>query len=322
MKQTSKFMSFVQNLYCRIQDDEVPAMGAQLTYYLILSFFPFLIFLISLINFTPLTSGEIINGIMRVLPTTSFTTITDVLAQIQQAKSPTLLSIGGIAAIWSASKGVDAIVKGLNKAYDEEETRPFWKVKGLSVLFTIVLGLVILSSFVLLIFGKIIGEQIFKFIHLPGFFTILWAIAQIVIPLAIMAAVFTGLYAIGPNRHLKIKEVLPGALFTTIGWVATSLLFSFYVNNFGNYTKTYGSLGGVIVLLTWMYLSSTVIIMGGEINATLAFDREGKTKAACKKFSLPLSKLWNRNKKQPLPETIKPLYARDDRELAAAKQER
>ncbi|WP_426449891.1 YihY/virulence factor BrkB family protein [Paenibacillus sp. S-38] len=287
-----KLRLFAESLYCRFQDDEVPAMGAQLTYYLILSFFPFLIFLIAVLSFTDLTAKDAIDSISQVLPDLSTQTIRDAFSEIQKSQSGSLLSIGLLATLWSASNGVSAVIKSLNKAYDAEEDRPFWKVKLISIAFTLVLAVVIVFAFVMLVFGRLIGETIYKFVHLPGSFDVIWGIAQYAIPLVTMIVVFMLLYSYVPNLRLTFKEVLPGAVFATFGWVVTSLLFSFYVNNFGNYTKTYGSIGGIIVLLTWLYLSSIIIILGGEINATLHFDRNGKQKAACKKFalSLPLGK--------------------------------
>jgi membrane protein len=193
-----------------------------------------------------------------------------------------------IATIWAASNGINAMIKGLNKAYDEEENRPFWKVRGISLLATLFLAVVILMSVFLLIFGKSIGEYLFKWMNYPDGFELIWGILKYAIPLIALMAVFTLLYWITPNRRLTFKEVLPGAIFTTLGWIISSLLFSFYVNQFGNYTKTYGSLGGVIVLLIWLYLSSIIIIFGGEINATLAFSKDGKSKRECKKFGIDI----------------------------------
>lgn len=306
---------FAQNLYCRFQDDEVPALGAQLTYYLILSFFPFLIFLVALISFTPLSTDQIIKGITAVMPRSSNNTVVQVLNEIQNSRSGALLSIGILGTIWSSSKGVDAVMKAVNKAYDQAEDRPYWKTKGMSVLFTFVLALAIILTFGMLIFGKWIGEQIFRFFDAPGYFEVLWSVAKYAIPLLIMATVFMLLYKYIPNIRLKFKEVLPGALFTTFGWILTSVLFSFYVNNFGNYTKTYGSLGGIIVLLTWLYISSIIIVIGGEINATLHFDRNGLTKPTCKKFALekiPFLKTKLKEDPNGPPLVIKPLYEKGE----------
>lgn len=274
------------NLYCRFQDDEVPALSAQLTYYLILSFFPFLIFMITVLSFVNMNVEEVIRFITKVLPEISTKTIVDVYEEINRSKSGSLLSFGIIATIWSASSGISAVIKALNKAYDVEEDRAYWKVKGLSVVFTIVLAIVITMSFFMLIFGRVIGEHAYKFVHLPGNFIEVWAFGQYIIPLTIMTIVFALIYAIMPNLRLKISEVISGALFATFGWVITSLLFSFYVNTFGNYSKTYGSIGGIIVLLIWLYLSSIIIILGGEINAALYFHKKGLKKPVCKKFSL------------------------------------
>jgi membrane protein len=103
-----------------------------------------------------------------------------------------------------------------------------------------------------------------------------------------MFIVFIFLYQIAPNRRLSIRDVIPGALFTSLGWIVTSVLFAFYVNHWGTYTKIYGSIGGIIVLLIWLNISSIIILLGGEINATLSFIREGKIKQSCKKFTLSL----------------------------------
>jgi membrane protein len=295
-KKRMRIIPFIRNLYCRFEDDEVPAMGAQLTYYLILSFFPFLIFLIALLSFTDLNAQEALKSITRVMPNMSNKVILDSFAEIQRSKSGSLLSIGILAALWSASSGINAVIKALNKAYDAEEDRPFWQAKLLSIVFTIVLAIVIILSFFMLIFGELIGEAIYKFVSLPGSFQTIWSMAQYIIPLTIMIIVFIALYLYLPNIRLKVKEVLPGAIFATVGWIITSVLFSFYVNNFSSYSKTYGSIGGVIVLLTWLYLSSMIILLGGEVNATLHFDREGKKKETCKTFSLKIPFFKNSKK--------------------------
>ncbi|MEK0316457.1 YihY/virulence factor BrkB family protein [Cohnella sp. 56] len=295
-KTKKKTLRFAENLYCRFQDDEVPAMGAQLTYYLILAIFPFMIFLVSLIGFTPFTTWDLLDATKKVLPQTNSKVLVDWITNVQNNRSGALLSFGIIGSLWSASSGINAIIKALNKAYDEPETRPFWKVKGLSLIVTIVMTLVLVCSLALLVFGRQLGEWIFKTFSLPDFFDELWAVAQFVIPIVIIALVFTAMYKYVPNRHLKFKEVLPGAIVATVGWIAASGLFAFYVSNFGNYTKTYGSLGGVIVLLTWLYISSIIIVLGGEVNATLAFDREGKTKPECKKYTHSITNAWNKTK--------------------------
>ncbi|MBD2844654.1 YihY/virulence factor BrkB family protein [Paenibacillus sp. IB182496] len=287
-KSRVSFGDFVQELYSRFQDDEVPALGAQLTYYLILAFFPFLIFLVTVIGYTQVSEQEVIDAIASFMPADSATMVTTILDEVRENGSGTLLSVGMLATFWAASNGINAIIKGLNKAYDEEENRPFWKVRGISLLSTVVLALIIITSMLMLIFGQVIGEQVFRLLNYPSGFDPVWTIAQYIIPLLIMVGVFMLLYKITPNRFLTFRDVLPGSLFATLGWIVTSLAFSFYVSQFGNYSKTYGSIGGIIVLLIWLYLSSIIILLGGEINAALAFIREGKRKQSSKAFALDL----------------------------------
>ncbi|WP_159884213.1 YihY/virulence factor BrkB family protein [Paenibacillus puerhi] len=281
-----KIWDFIQTIICRFEDDDLPALSAQLTYYLILSFFPFLIFSGAVLSFTDIGTTDAIERLALILPEMSYRMIAGVLDEIEGAKSGSLLSFGLIATVWSASNGVNAIIKGINKAYDQEENRPFWLVRLLSLLATVGLAVAIMLSFVTLVFGKMIGEWIYKLVHIESDFSLLWGVLQYVIPLVVLWILFVLVYAYLPNVRLKFKGVIPGAAFATFGWIAVSLLFSFYVNQFGNYTKTYGSLGGIIVLLIWLYLSSMIILLGGEINATLHFMRTGQTKPPCKSFAL------------------------------------
>ncbi len=273
MKRNAKLISFFKNMYCRFRDDDVPALGAQLTYYFILSFFPFLIFVVSLLSFVQLSGDGAVAELIRLLPAQTGEAINGILEEVTGNGSGTLLSVGMIGTLWSASNGVNAVIKGINKAYDVEETRPFWKVRAISLGATIVLALVIMLAIVLLIFGEVIGQFLLSWLDSPSDAGFLWGTLKYAVPIAAMIVVFTLLYWIVPNRTLRFKAILPGALFATFGWIATSLLFQFYINHFGNYSKTYGSIGGIIVLLIWLYISSNIIILGGELNAALAGGR-------------------------------------------------
>lgn len=291
MTSNTQIVQFVKCLYSRFRDDDVPALGAQLTYYLILSFFPFLIFMVSLLGFIELSGDSVVAELIRLLPSDASETISGILTEVVDNSSGTLLSFGMIATIWSASNGINAIVKGLNKAYDVKEQRPFWKVRGISLLATVFLVVVIMLVMLMLIFGKAIGEYLFQWMNYPDGFQWIWGILKYAIPIAAMAAAFTLLYWMVPSRRLSFKEALPGAVFATFGWIITSLAFQFYMNNFGNYSKTYGSLGGMIILLIWLYISSILIMLGGEINATLASAKNNppRSSAARHSFRFPAS---------------------------------
>ncbi|SFD78853.1 membrane protein [Paenibacillus catalpae] len=270
MNRVSKILPFSKNLYSRFRDDDVPALGAQLTYYFILSFFPFLIFVVSLMSFVRLSGDSVVAELIRLLPEQTGEAVQNILQEVTNNSRGTLLSIGMIATLWSASNGVNAVIKGVNKAYDVEENRPFWKVRAISLAATVVLALAILLAIVLLIFGEVIGEFLFDWFDSPVGFGLIWGTLKYVFPISFMIVVFSLLYWIVPNCKIRFKAAVPGALFATFGWIASSLLFQFYINNFGNYSKTYGSIGGIIILLIWLYISSNIVILGGEVNATLA----------------------------------------------------
>ncbi|WP_438350470.1 YihY/virulence factor BrkB family protein [Paenibacillus sp. FA6] len=268
-------IGFLKQLYSKIKENDVQSVSAQLTFYLILSFFPFMIFIMTLVGYANISVEDRINDLREIMPAEAITIIEEILKEVSVGRSQSLLSFGMLATLWAASRGINGIIKALNKAYDIEENRALWKVKGISFLATLVIGIVVLLSILLLVFGSWVGDQLFLLFHLPEGLHQLWNLLQYMVPLLVMVIVFTLVYWIAPNRKMSYKEALPGAIFTTFGWIATSMLFSIYVSRFGEFTKTYGSLGGVIVLLIWLYISSMIILIGGVMNATLAF-RRGK----------------------------------------------
>lgn len=275
-----KWFIFLEQLILRFDDDGVSEIGAQLAYYLTLSIFPFLIFFLNLLQFTPLSNVEVLNSILSALPMEAQSILRDIVGGIMENSNTALLSIGAIGTIWSASNGIMAIIKAVNRAFDLEEDRPYLKLKGLSIIFTIGLFLVLIVAFGILIFGKVIINQIF--VSYNFVFSIVWNILRVLIPLGFMILMFALLYKFAPsikeNIEVKLKDTIPGSVFASITWIILSIGFSFYVNNFGNYSKTYGSLGGIIILLLWLYMSSIVIVLGAEVNATL-ISMKGKKKS-------------------------------------------
>lgn len=275
-----KWITFSEQLFLRFQDDGVTELGAQLTYYLTLSIFPFIIFFLSILQFTPLADANILQKLVSPLPGETQSLFYDLIKGIIDQGSVGLLSFGAIGAIWSSSKGVMAIIKAVNRALDLEENRPFLKLRGLAIIFTLGLFLMLILAFTVLIFGEVIFDAIFVSYTWPA--VVIWKILKFLIPLAFMVLVFTLLFKYSPsikdNIKIKFSESVPGAIFSSIAWIILSIGFSFYVTNFSNYSKTYGSLGGVIVFLIWLYISSIVIVLGAEVNATLLSMRDKKNK--------------------------------------------
>lgn len=260
---------FGKELFYRFNHDEVIGLSAQLAYFFLLSLFPFLIFLITLIGYLPISQEDVLGLVERYAPVQAMNLIKTNLENIIEEQRGGLLSFGVIATIWSASNGINAIIRAMNRAYDVMENRSFLLSRLMAIFLTIAMIIVIIVALLLPVFGKAIGLFIFAHLGISQTFLRIWDALRIIISFFIMVIVFASLYFFAPNKRLRLKEVWFGALFATVGWQVVSLAFSYFVLNFGNYTATYGSLGGIIVLMTWFYLSAMIIIIGGEINAII-----------------------------------------------------
>ncbi|MFY9280182.1 MAG: YihY/virulence factor BrkB family protein [Caldicoprobacterales bacterium] len=276
------FIDFIKTMYYRLLDDDILALGAQMAYYLILSFFPFLIFLMALIGHSPVSSQQVLRGLLGILPEQAYNLVNDTVVEIVDRKTGGLAPISGILALWFASNGIGSIITGLNKAYDEKEKRPFWMVKLISIIFTLLLSIVIIFSFILLIFGGVIKKQILDGMELDPFYQNLWNTGRYIFISSAVFLVFIILYRFIPSRCMRLTEVVPGAVFATLGWLLTSLGFAYYVDNFSNYSRFYGSIGGVVILLIWLYYSAVIILLGGELNAALAYEKKLNNKRESK----------------------------------------
>ena len=179
------------------------------------------------------------------------------------------MSVGLILAIWSASNGMSAIINSFNVAYDVEDSRNGVVVKLLSILYTLVLGAVFVVAVVLITLGPVINKFLFGPLGIDNQIEWIFNLVRIVIPLIIIFIIFTVLYSVAPNVKTKLRSVIPGAIFTSIIWLLGSFAFGYYISNFSNYSKTYGSLAGIIILFLWLYITSFIIIIGAEINAII-----------------------------------------------------
>lgn len=268
------FSGFSKVLVTRIRKVDVTGLAAQLAFFFLLSLFPLLIFVFTLLPYLNLDQSEIFILIRDYAPSSVAILIEDTVGEILNKRSGSLLSIGAIATIWSASKGMNALTKALNRSYFKEEARSFMITRGMSIVFTFMLIVVLVVALVLPVFGKQIGLFIFSYLGLEENFLKLWLSFRWVVPPILIFVVFSLIYWLVPNLKIQLRSVLLGAAFSTVGWIITSLGFSFYVGNYGNYSSTYGSIGAIIVLMLWLYLSGIVLMLGGQINAVMSERRQ------------------------------------------------
>lgn len=257
-------------------EDEIFGLSAQLAYYFLLSLFPFLIFSLALLSYLGISSDQVLGLVESYAPEEAFHLIKRSLPDILDVRHGYLLSFGVLATIWSASNAINAIIRGLNRAYKVKESRNFFLARGMAILLTIAMIVIIIVALVLPVFGDVIGDFIFSHLQLEASnFEALWYVLRWLFSFLLIVVVISCLYYFAPNKKLSLKDVLIGAVIAAVGWQVASLGFSYYVGNFSAYSATYGSLGGIIILMIWFYLTAMIILMGGEINATNHYLREG-----------------------------------------------
>jgi len=278
-------MWLVRELHMRFINDDLPSAAAQVTFFLVLSLPAFLIFLITLISYMPITGFDSQFEILKsFMPINAYEIVRGLIEQILADRSRAILSFGMLLALWSSLKGVASLIRGINRAYDQEETRPLWQKIIVELLFTLQLTGVIIFSLILIVGGKALGVYFFQPLGFSVVFLEFWSNMRIIFVLFTAVLVFTALYRNVPNRKLKFADVLPGAFFAAIFWVAVSLAFSYYANNLGQHASFYGSLGGIIALLLWTYFNSIILLMGAELNAALMFAKTGSHKKRYMRF--------------------------------------
>ncbi len=260
------------------QRDDALGLAAQLAFFLILALFPFILVLVSLLGIfgSEGLAAVVLDYFRRVTPEEVYALIETYTKDIisGREKRPGLLSFGILFTIWTASGAFAALINALNRAYDVQETRPFWKVRGIAILMTLGLSVLILLGVLLMVFGPAIGETITHIFGLDEVFMMVWNIARWPVAFLFLVLTVALIYYFAPDIDQPFRWITPGGLIGVVLWVLASAAFSFYVNNFGSYNRTYGSIGVVIVLLLYLYISSLTILFGAELNATLVRMKE------------------------------------------------
>src|SRR3954447_15458816 len=288
--------AIVRRTLKEFSNDNLTDWGAALTYYAVLALFPAMIVLVALVGLLgqyPQTVTSLLNilrdaGVDQKTITSIDSTITDIVKN--KGGAGALLGVGLLTALWSASGYIGAFMRASNAIFEKPEGRPFWKLRPLQVVVTLVMtilfAIVLLAIVVSGSLAKAIGNQI----GLGDTAVTVWSIAKWPVLALIVSFMIAVLYYTSPNAKLpKFQWISAGAIVALVVWVAASLGFFFYVKNFGSYNKTYGTLSGAISLLVWMWLSNLAILFGQELNAEVERGREiAAGKDAIEDIQLPL----------------------------------
>jgi membrane protein len=253
------------------QADNGLGLAAQLAYYFFLALFPALLILIALAGvFADAGLVERLVSMMSgAVPPDVVSIVRDQLIRISQGDQGGILTFGVLAALWSSSAAMVSLIDALNHAYDVEDSRPWWKQRLVAIGLTVGIAVFIIASFALVLAGPEIADWLAARLGLGSIFVWTWKILQWPLVFLLVALAFCLVYYFGPDVDQDFVYLTPGSVLATVLWVSGSLAFRFYVVNFGSYNETYGTIGGVMVLLLWLYLSGLVVIIGAEANAEI-----------------------------------------------------
>lgn len=252
-------------------DDDMTTYAAALAYHALFALFPFLIFLLGLLSVLniPEFFTWLLEQARTAFPADAYQRVEEVVMQVQAQSRGGLVSFGILTALWAASSGIRALMNALNTAYDVEESRPSWQRYLFSLLYTVGLAVLLIASTGLMLVGPGAMEWLADQAGLGGAFVAVWTWLRW--PVAVLLLMLTAaiIYYVAPNVKQPFSFITPGAVLAVVVWIIASLGFSLYVANFANYSATYGSLGGVVVLLFYFFISTAVLLLGAEINSEI-----------------------------------------------------
>jgi membrane protein len=259
----------------RVVRDDVFGLAAELAYWFFLSLFPFFIFLAALGGFVAALldvrdpTQQIVDLLGTTMPPEATLLVRPQIEHVAGTRNPGLLSLGILGAIWTATGWATATIKAMNRAYAVRETRPFWKTYLLAFGLMLLTSSVLVGAFVLFVAGTMFGRQIAAAVGVEGAFQIVVELARWPAAVTLLLAGSAFLYGAAPNVDLGLRWITPGAVLFAAGWLVATSLFTQYVAVFGSHNATYGTLGGVAVLLVWFYLTAFILLAGAELNAVI-----------------------------------------------------
>lgn len=261
---------FVKSFFMKIGKDRIYNYSASSAFFLILSIFPFLIVIMTAIQYTPLTKEFLVDRLAFFLPEPIFPLINQIIEEIYSTTyGAAIISVSALGGIWSASKGVHSIMKGINTCFNQEDRRSWIHTRLLSALYTFVAMIAMIFTLVLLVFGSTIYNTLInQSSELSSFLSVLLFIVRrrFIIALVLLTLIFMLIYSIFPVKNNKFFQMFPGAILAALGWIGLSNILSIYVRQFPNFTVTYGSLTSFIVLMLYLYFGMYILFICAEIN--------------------------------------------------------
>jgi membrane protein len=254
-----------------IAGNHISSFAAALSYYFVLGFFPALIALAAFVAYLPIPDlvNHVVSTLARVAPPESMGLIRRIVADVISPSRGALLSFGLIGSLWTCSSGFATLIEAVNVAYDVPETRPWWKTRLLALELVFIVGTLVTLAFAFMVVGPRFGEFLASYLHLSHVFAAIWPLLRYVSAVSIIVVAFEIVYYFAPNIKHQFVSSLPGAVLAVVSWILLSNALSLYFRKFANLNKTYGILGGAVALLTWLYWSGFIILVGAELNSEI-----------------------------------------------------
>ena len=261
----------LKRLARRLFTDDLLGWSAQLSYYFFLALFPALICFVALASFFPIEHlTDVVLGIlMRIAPPDVQMLVQRQLMVIAESRNAGLLTFGIIGTVWSASAGMNAVIRTLNFAYHVPETRPWWRVRLRAMALTLVVPAFALASLTIVLVGPALGERLADTLHVSALFLFAWRIMHWPLVFVLAASGLAFVYNVGPDASQRWQCLIPGSLFATGVWMGATMGLRWYVASLAQYQQTYGTIGTALVILLWFYVSGLAMLVGAELNSVI-----------------------------------------------------
>lgn len=246
--------------------DDIGAYSAHAAFFVTVSFIPFIMLLLSMIRFFPLEEASALRQIVSVFPRGTRDLVSSFITESYSKSGTALMSITAVTTLWSASIGVYSLVRGLNLVFCEDETRNYFVVRFMSMIYTLLIMALFILCLVFFVFGNTIVEGISHFVPWMFRFAPIILSVRLIVGVVVLWIFFLIMYTVIPVRKTKLLSQLPGALISAVGWVGFSTVFSYYYENIANYSYVYGSLSVLVFFMLWLFICIYILFVGAEIN--------------------------------------------------------
>lgn len=261
-----QILAAIQAITTKMRQDHIAAFSAQAAFFTIISTFPFIMFILYVTRYLPFNQTDILMLFREYLPSQYSSFVVSIVEMVYVQQSTALLSFNALTLLWSASKGVNSLITGLNAVYEIDEDRNFIVMRFVSIIYIILFTLAIIIGLFLLVFGNTFLLYLYQWFPILEQLNVLFTLARIFISFTIFILAFLAIYKFLPSQHIYYREVIPGAVFSAIGWIVASFLFSLYYGNFTTVLNMYGNLTGLLLTLLWLYICMNILFIGAEIN--------------------------------------------------------